>query len=263
MMQKERQIYSECPLCSGKDIVPICEADWTQHPLFAKTGGQLSSLMTWVQCRNCGHQFTEGYFTTEAFSLLMAETNDGQVVNRNFEAQRAVASRMIEKVLPHANHGLWLDVGFGNGALLMAAKEYGFDVVGCDLRESVVTALRAAHIEAHCKDLTQLKLIQKCAVISMADVLEHMPFPKIGLRAAHALLQKKGILLLSMPNIESPVWDLLDQTKSNPYWMEVEHYHNFSRKRLFALLEELGFRPLRYGISERYRVCMEVVAQKL
>jgi hypothetical protein len=48
----------------------------------------------------------------------------------------------------------------------------------------------------------------------------------------------------------------------NPYWGEIEHYHNFSRKRLYALLQNHGFKPADYHISERYRVCMEVIAIK-
>jgi hypothetical protein len=56
------------------------------------------------------------------------------------------------------------------------------------------------------------------------------------------------------------VWWLLDANGVNPYWGEIEYYHNFSRKRLYALLEEHGFRPAEYHVSERYRVCMEVIA---
>ncbi|MGB8899283.1 MAG: hypothetical protein WCC90_08670 [Methylocella sp.] len=48
----------------------------------------------------------------------------------------------------------------------------------------------------------------------------------------------------------------------NPYWGEIEHYHNFSRKRPYALLEEHGFRPVEYHVTERYRVCVEVIAIK-
>lgn len=65
-----------------------------------------------------------------------------------------------------------------------------------------------------------------------------------------------------MPNSESMLWRALDQTKTNPYWGELEHYHNFSRTRLYQLLEETGFEPVIYGISERYRACMEVIARK-
>jgi predicted O-linked N-acetylglucosamine transferase (SPINDLY family) len=64
-----------------------------------------------------------------------------------------------------------------------------------------------------------------------------------------------------MPSYGSPVWRLLDKEKRNPYWGEMEHYHNFSRQRLYDLLEETGFSPLNYSISDRYRVGMEIVAQ--
>ena len=96
----------------------------------------------------------------------------------------------------------------------------------------------------------------------MADVLEHMPFPKAGLAAAHRLLRPDGVLFLSMPNIDNTVWRRLRANGVNAYWGEIEHYHNFPRKRLSALLEEHGLRPVESHISERYRVCMEVIAVK-
>ena len=57
-------------------------------------------------------------------------------------------------------------------------------------------------------------------------------------------------------------WRLLDAVNANPYWGELEHYHNFGRARLYALLIEYGFEPLHYRVSERYRVCMEVIARR-
>ena len=94
----------------------------------------------------------------------------------------------------------------------------------------------------------------------MADVLEHMPYPKVGLEAAHRLLQPGGVLLVSIPNMGSAVWKAMDDGNANPYWGEIEHYHNFDRERLYALLAEGGFEPVRYGVSHRYRACMEVIA---
>jgi len=85
----------------------------------------------------------------------------------------------------------------------------------------------------------------------------------VGLQAAHRLLQTGGVLLISMPNSGSMVWKALDANNANPYWGEIEHYHNFERDRLYALLAECGFKPVRYGISQRYRVCMEVIAVKV
>lgn len=269
MTSPDRIAYDACPLCASPDFSPLRAGDCSHHALYRQSAGKtgathpLTPLMHWCACRACGHVFTDGYFTPEAFERLTQVVNPGQIVGADFERQRMVAARMIEKVLPFAAEGAWLDVGFGNGALLMTAQEYGFEAVGCDLRPAAVAALQTAGIEAHVSDIAQLTLSRPCQVISMADVLEHMPYPKTGLVAARARLADGGVLLLSMPNSDAPAWRLLDRINANPYWGEIEHYHNFGRARLYRLLGEMGFMPLRYGISERYRVCMEVIARKI
>lgn len=218
--------------------------------------------MRWKQCVQCGHVFTEGYFTEAACNVIFSKTNEHQQVGFDMERQRIISSRIIEKVLPYVNGGNWLDIGFGNGSLLFTAQEYGFTPIGADLRPDNVSAMKALGIQAHLQDVAGLVLAQRCAVISMADVLEHMPYPREVLKAVSSLLEANGVLFISMPNMESMVWRASEKNKTNPYWGELEHYHNFSRSRLYALLLETGFEPLRYGISERYRLCMEVIARK-
>lgn len=169
---------------------------------------------------------------------------------------------MVEKVLPYVTAGTWLDVGFGSGALLFAAQEYGFVSVGIDLRADNVAALKKFGIEGYACDLENLTLDRPCHVISLADVLEHMPFPKTGLAAVHRLLADDGIALISMPNSETVLWRVFNDSGTNPYWGELEHYHNFGRSRLYSLLAKMGFEPLKYGVSDRYRVSMEVIARK-
>jgi protein O-GlcNAc transferase len=65
-----------------------------------------------------------------------------------------------------------------------------------------------------------------------------------------------------MPNMDNVVWRRLHANWVNPYWGEIEHYHNFSRKRLHALLQQHGFKLAEYHIGKRYRLCMEVIAIK-
>ncbi len=218
--------------------------------------------MTWMRCSACGHIYTEGYHSREALDVLFSGTHAMQTVGADLEAQRYVWARVVEKVLPLANHGRWLDIGFGNGSLLFTAQEFGFEPVGIDLRKDTAAALQAFGIEAHATDLADFDPPAPFDVVSMCDVLEHMPFPKDGLRQVHRLLNAEGVLFLSMPNSDSVLWRSLDAQNANPYWAELEHYHNFSRQRLYGVLEETGFEPLRYGVSDRYRACMDVVARK-
>ena len=168
---------------------------------------------------------------------------------------------MIDKVTPFKNKGTWLDVGFGNGSLLFTALEYGFKPIGLDLREQTVSSMKRIGIESYKKDICEFVYPEKMSVISMADVLEHTHFPKEVLAAARNLIEDDGVLFLSMPNSESLLWQATTNQNVNPYWGEMEHYHNFSRTRLYSLLEEMDFEPLQYGISERYRMCMEIIAK--
>lgn len=255
-----RILFQGCPLCADKGIKSRRTADCSKHPLYKPV---ISPEMTWLECAGCGHFYTDGHHSPEALAAIFADTNETQKVGYAFEAQRSIAARMVDKVLPFADRGDWCDVGFGNGALLFAAAEYGFFPVGLDLRSENVAVLQGIGIEAHCLDLLGLDQPGRFSVISLCDVLEHMPFPAAGLKAAHRLLRDGGVLFASMPNLDSMAWNFLDSMNANPYWGELEHYHNFGRDRLYALLAENGFEPLRYGVSERYRVGMEVVARKL
>ena len=255
-----RIMYDACPLCASKDIQDLLEADCTRHPLYNKI---IPPKITWKSCRSCAHIFTDGYFTDEASRIIFSKTNEHQKVGFNIEAQRNVSARMVEKILPYFKNGAWLDIGFGNASLLFTAHEYGFTPVGVDLREDNVRQLKALGVEAHCVDIKDLKQPGRFNVISMADVLEHVPFPRDFLKSVSGLLAKSGLLFISMPNADSILWKAMSDANANPYWGELEHFHNFGRKRLYALLDECGFEPLRYGISERYRVCMEVICRKV
>lgn len=255
----DRTLYEACPLCRSTDLRELLKASCAGHSLYNE---DISPVMTWLSCGACGHVFTEGYFTPEALRILFSKTHDHQQVGHDLENQRAVSARMVEAVLPYVDGGCWLDVGFGNGSLLFTASEYGFEAVGIDLRENNVAPMTSLGIEAHCTDLGAFGHEGRFSVVSMADVLEHMPYPVTGLESARRLLKNGGILLVSMPNSESVLWKALDMNKANPYWGEIEHYHNFGRARLYRLLRECGFEPLKYGISARYRACMEIVARK-
>jgi SAM-dependent methyltransferase len=257
MMENERVLYSHCPLCDSKNISHFHKGDCSKSTRYKP---QLSPSIEWSKCTDCEHVFTEGYYSEEALNIVFEETVDSQIVGAGLEKNRAVSARMIDKVLPFQDSGIWLDVGCGNGSLMFTAAEYGFTPLGLDLRQHTVSAMKRLGFECYKKDICEFDYDKKASVISMADVLEHTHYPKECLKSAKTLLKKGGIIFLSMPNSDAFIWNVFTKKNINPYWGEMEHYHNFSRKRLYALLEELDFKILRYGVSERYRICMEIIA---
>jgi SAM-dependent methyltransferase len=256
-MFEEFELYKTCPICGSNSFELKRAADCSGYRLYKEP---LSTQIRWMECQNCLHGFREGFYTKAAFDVLFQTSHPGQRVGEDYERQRIVASKLIDRVLPHQDSGIWLDVGFGNGALLLTAVEYGFKPIGVDLRQQNVDGLKKLGVQAELLDFTSANLNPKASVISMCDVLEHIQFPILALQSAYRNLISGGVLFLSMPNSDSPVWKLLDAASANPYWAEMEHFHNFGRVLLYKILKETGFTPVKYGISERYRACMEVVA---
>jgi len=107
---------------------------------------------------------------------LFSNVNEHQEPGWDMDEQRTVSSFIVDRVSQFVADGAWLDVGFGNGSLLLTAQEWGFTRVGVDLRQSSVDALATYGIEAHCVDIAAWDQPGRFSVISLADVLEHMPF---------------------------------------------------------------------------------------
>ncbi len=256
----ELVLYPGCPLCDSADLSFLVSVPCTHHASF-KAG--MSNELHWQTCDRCGHVFRNGYYSDEMADQIFTQDYEHLDVGHDIEHWRTLSARMIERVVPFRRGGSWLDIGFGNGSLLFTAGEFGFRPIGCDLRIKSVEAIKKFGVEAYCVDVNDLPLDHQVSVVSMCDVLEHIPYPKVALAAAHRLLERGGVLFASMPNFETVLWQFLDQNSVNPYWSEIEHYHNFSRTRLYELLRETGFEPVAYGISERYRTGMEVVARKV
>ena len=257
-----RIAYQACPLCGSDKFKAVGKIDCSKHPLW---NGDLPKTIEWMSCGECGHRFTSGYFGDAALAALFRKANAHQQPGHDVQPQRLVCSRIVQRAaaLSGGVGGRWLDVGFGNGALLAAAEEFGYEASGLDLRRAVVKDMRGYGYAAIEADLAQISDDGKFSVVSLADVLEHMPFPAEGLTHAHRLLADGGLVFVSMPNTDTFVWRVLERQGKNPYWAELEHYHNFNRERLYAVLEGCGFEPCEYAVSERYLSGMEVFARKI
>jgi SAM-dependent methyltransferase len=263
VISQARVIYDGCPLCSSPKLADFRNAPCTHYPLYHPA---LPPTMLWRVCLDCEHCFTEGYFTEEALKVVFRDSHVNQTVGINTEPDRYIWARVVDRVASHLDMdrpNCWMDVGFGNGSLLFTVAEWGIEAVGLDLRSYNVEAMQALGIEAHCADLLTLNFRGRFDVISMADVLEHFPYPGLVLDKCYELLKPDGILFISLPNADTIVWKLWDRDNVNPYWAELEHYHNFSRKRLYNYLEQKNFKPFRYQVSERYRSGMELLARKI
>jgi 2-polyprenyl-3-methyl-5-hydroxy-6-metoxy-1,4-benzoquinol methylase len=265
-----KQNFTQCPLCSGP--LDRCEqhrtGDTTGHVLYKP---ELPAPLHWLRCAICGHVFTQDYWTTEGEQVVFGSAQASQLPGTNSEYLRnqwaptvhRVANRLSETrgreavfAATGVQRPIWLDVGFGNGGLVMTADEFGFATIGVDVRTQAVELLQSLGYRAICAHFEELALGEAVTVLSMCDVLEHVRDPHSALAKAHAMLSDQGLIYISCPNSETSTWRQWEQTNTNPYWGEIEHYHNFSREKLFELLGQHGFSVV------DYYSCMEITARK-
>lgn len=271
------QRFAACPLCSAPvdsaEVYKVGNA--TSHPLYKP---ELPATLRWLRCRNCQHVFTESYWNEAGAQLLFSSALAHQLPDASQSehlrklwasvvsgvAARLAETRTRERVFGTDGNerARWLDIGFGNGGLVMCADEFGFAALGVDVRAQAVQRLSALGYVAICARFEELELDRPVAVLSMADALEHMSDPRAALRKAHSMLDPDGLLYLSCPNSATSTWRLWEEADTNPYWGELEHYHNFSRSKLLTVLEEHGFKVVNYDVSVRYYSCMELTARK-
>lgn len=242
--------YENCPLCEGNVFNAGPKGDAKKHGGFS-TDLKVTTL-NWLTCLWCGHEFTESYWTLEELDILFRATRQDQLPLGNPWKGRTDSAQMIER-LNNPWIGNWLDIGAGSGVLMLTAQEYGYKVFGTEIRKHTRKALQAIGLA-----VTEKIPVQKYHVISACDVLEHMPFPREELMHWRVFAEPGTKLLISCPNLGAPMWKLLED---NPYYYELEHHHNFSYRRLSDLLYETGWTKIRYGVSHRYLLGMELIAE--
>ncbi len=108
----------------------------------------------------------------------------------------------LELLREIADRGRLLDVGCSSGLFVHVARLAGFDALGVDIQPEVV---------AQGRELFDVPLVvgRICTgfqpkasfdVITMWDVLEHVPDPIADLAACRHLLRPNGVLLVKSPN---------------------------------------------------------------
>jgi 2-polyprenyl-3-methyl-5-hydroxy-6-metoxy-1,4-benzoquinol methylase len=148
--------------------------------------------------------------------------------------------------------GSLLDVGCATGSFLSLARAKGWDCRGVEV--SPFAAARARErtgCEIFCGKLEDAPFGRDAFdVITMWDLLEHLPDPLGGLERARALLKPSGLLLVNTPNEDSllrQVARLLYRGSGGFITAPVNrlyhryHLYYFAAEALGALLRRAGF----------------------
>lgn len=216
-----------------------------------------------VECSNCGHIYSsyeqeehyEGYWDGEEQTYDLKWWDD---------AHRAVYQDFISSYLKK-DKGNLLDVGCGLGFFVKAVltKKPGWTATGYEIsKQAVKFAKEHNRLKEVYAGLVQDSGLAKESfdIITLWDVIEHIPKPHSLLEYLYGLLKPGGILFLQTPNFpiqlaKANLKVMLKGMKPDVHYLEAkDHVNNYKMKTLAELGIQCGFK------NPRYKVLMPILS---
>jgi 2-polyprenyl-3-methyl-5-hydroxy-6-metoxy-1,4-benzoquinol methylase len=238
-----------CNLCGADDTAPVTEID----------GFHI------VRCRQCGLIYVNPRYREELLQRIYTETyydHDGIQNGLEFfgydnyledeENIRITFAKRLKTIERYATKGKLLDIGCATGFFLDLAKSRGWEVVGSEVSEfSVRYAREKLGLDVRLGTLRDLQFdAQSFDVITMWDVIEHVPDPIGELQEVRRILRDGGLLSIITPDVGSLVARFLGSR-----WEEFrrvrEHVYFFSRRTMTEALRKVRFEVLRIEHADK------------
>lgn len=220
-----------CQICGSDDLRDYVKHEDGHYLQCAACRFIVNANADELMARASEHYDTEDYF--EGY----ASRGAGKVRS---------ARQRINLVQSFVARGRLLDIGCSVGDTLIAARDAGFEAVGLDVGEYPVQHCRELGFEVHRASITDTGLPDDCFdVVTLWDVIEHIPRTSEGLREVCRILKPGGIAVIMTPSGEYLRAHLTRQTYRGyrRKWARTHLlYHN--GRTLARVLRECGLKPL-------------------
>jgi 2-polyprenyl-3-methyl-5-hydroxy-6-metoxy-1,4-benzoquinol methylase len=248
-----------CNLCESDDIVllyPSTLPENTDHPHNVEAlqcthlGYGIHGPV--VKCRGCGLVYVNprvnGSDVLDDYKEVVDELYVQERQGRVLTFQRHL--RPLEGVAGPPNGRRLLDVGCHIGVFVEVAQQGGWDAWGIEPSRWAAEQARAGDLKVVNGTLATSGFEDASFdVITMWDVIEHVPDPRQELQQVYRLLKAGGIVVIHTIDIESPFARLMGRRW--PWLMEM-HLYYFSPRTLRRMVEGIGFKVIHSSPQGRY-----------
>jgi len=159
---------------------------------------------------------------------------DKEPMRESFKRYLSIVENLSNK------KGKLFDVGAATGFFINLAKEYGFSVSGVEISDFAADIARKRGFDVK-TGVLEFKEIDKESfdVITMLDVIEHMPDPEVSLQISNKILKSGGLLVINTPDSGSIYSKMMG--KNWHLLIPPEHIHLFNKDGIKKLLQRNGF----------------------
>ena len=197
-------IHVLCPVCNSENYEPVTK-DWQNIQ-----GKQYTFQL--VKCQDCGLIYVNPRLDREKIigTAGGGAWSQAALVNRGIYKHgiQHLKSLLTRSNLSQNRNPKYklLDIGCGYGAFLDSAQQMGFAVAGVEIDKQIAEKARASGFVVYDDYLENLELpANNYDVITLWDVIEHVPDPVSLLAECHRLLKPGGILFYHTGNAKFQV----------------------------------------------------------
>jgi 2-polyprenyl-3-methyl-5-hydroxy-6-metoxy-1,4-benzoquinol methylase len=232
-----------CKICGGRSRF-LCTTPCSHDK---------SLILHHHRCRDCGLVFVADKFTNEQLGTAYGAFDEGQYYEeiRATEAAKFVTARENLQRLGVTPASRILDIGAGNGDFLASLQDAGFkqlsghEIPGADTKQFDQRGIRVY------KDYDYSTLPAGAFdVVTMLDVMEHVPNPHAVCAAVHRALVPGGLLYFHTPFV-TPLDRLMHGVQQLPVvsrfgraWQRcrtsIYHLQNYTPSAVEQVLRENG-----------------------
>jgi 2-polyprenyl-3-methyl-5-hydroxy-6-metoxy-1,4-benzoquinol methylase len=208
-----------------------------------------------VSCKSCKFKFLNPQPTPQELEVIYAQYyGESTVTSKTSQAadhlgfRKSVFLNLIKYLKPCKVEGAsLLDVGCGNGDFIYEARKSGWITKGIEISSTAVNfAKTIRNLDVVKGSLETLPFDSETFnVVTILDVLEHVPHPLTTLREINRVLKPGGLLVIRVPNTPFQLVKAKIQkwkrgqnftTMAAPF-----HLNHFDESSLRDLVEHSGF----------------------
>jgi len=213
-----------------------------------------------VQCASCKFVFINPRIKNSDLYKIYEDNyfssqNDGYGY-KNYELTTHLRVKTFQKWMQNIepflskSKGAVLDIGCASGTFLDLMREKGWEIEAIELDKTMVEKLKSKKIKVFNRPFEEFSSDKKYKLITMFDVLEHIPDLKTTFKKIHELLADDGVLALITPNFSSTQRKLFGKK-----WFQFkpqEHIQYFSPDTLTKAIEPYELSVVHVSASGQY-----------